>query len=164
MFLVEGDVLERTVESITFGCFFEDVLTARSSSMRFLELACAFLLRRVQPVTWVSASTGGMPSTLDGPEIGVFANVCRCHQQLKTHFFTAVPAIRKLFAHEERRLVTRAMLVMHDKIEPRLGSSLARLVGLFRHRFLPTNDRPPSRLPVFGRLLVTKGGAATYDT
>jgi hypothetical protein len=112
----------------------------------------------------VSVFPGGVSSAFAGFEVTVLGNMCGCLEQLKAHLFAAVPANGELLAHEECHLMVLAMRIVHNEIESCPGSSLARLVGWFRHRFLPTSDRPLSTATVFERLTVTKGGAATYDT
>ncbi|HLQ52080.1 MAG TPA: hypothetical protein VK129_11310 [Terriglobales bacterium] len=78
-----------------------------------------------------------VPPALLEPKISVFANM-GCHQhQLKTHFFAAAPAKRKLFSLKQCHFMVFAMLMVQDKIESRFGNNLARLVRLFRHKVLP---------------------------
>ena len=78
-----------------------------------------------------------VPPALLESKISIFANM-GCHQhQLKTHFFTAAPAKRKLFSLKQCHFMVFAMLMMQDKIKSRFGNNLARLVNLFRHKVLP---------------------------
>ena len=76
-----------------------------------------------------------MSSALQRFEISVFANVGGGQEQLKAHFFTAVPAKRELLTHKQRHFVVLAMLMVQDKIEPCLRNSLSWLVDLLRHKF-----------------------------
>jgi hypothetical protein len=57
---------------------------------------------------------GGVSSAFDGFEVTILANVCGCLQQLKTHLFAAMPANRKLLAHEECHLMVLAMRIVHN--------------------------------------------------
>jgi hypothetical protein len=82
-----------------------------------------------------------MPLGFPGFEVGVFTEMSCGKHQLKTYFFTAAPAKGKQFSLKQGNLMVFAVEMVQDKIKSRFGNSLARLISLFHHKFLPEGGK-----------------------